>query len=103
MYKDIISYQLAEGVTEKHLLSVASDIIENWMSKQAGFVCWEIHNNASADKDNSYTDIVYWKSEQDAKNAEKEMINIPNAADWFSCYKEGSINSQNLHQVGAFK
>ena len=101
MYKDIISYELADGVSEDHLLKVASEIIENWMTKQAGFIGWDIHSNAN--DDSAYTDIVYWKSEQDAKNAEKEMINIPNAADWFSCYKEGSINSLNLHQVGAFK
>jgi hypothetical protein len=99
MYKDIISYQLAEGIDQQHLLNVASDIIDSWMSKQAGFIRWDIHKNAS---DNSYTDIVYWESEKDAKNSEKEMMNIPNAGDWFACYKEGSITSQNLHQVASF-
>ena len=100
MYKDIISYQLADGIDEKHLLNVASGIIESWMSKQVGFIKWEIHKNAN---DNSYTDIVYWESEADAKNSEKDMMNIPNAGDWFACYKEGSINSLNLQQVGSFK
>ena len=100
MYKDIISYQLADGIDEEHLLNVASSIIESWMNKQAGFIKWEIHKNAN---DNSYTDIVYWESQADAKNSEKDMMSIPNAGDWFACYKEGSINSQNLHQVGSFK
>ncbi len=100
MYKDIISYQLADDIDENHLLNIASGIIESWMNKQAGFIKWEIHKNTN---DNSYTDIVYWESEQDAKNSEKDMINIPNAGDWFACYKEGSINSQNLYQVGSFK
>ncbi|MFT5570425.1 MAG: hypothetical protein ACI9RP_002482, partial [Cyclobacteriaceae bacterium] len=52
--------------------------------------------------DGSYTDIVYWKSKQDAKAAEKEMGNIPNAADWFGCYKEGTITSKNLTTIAEF-
>lgn len=100
MYKDIISYQLADGIDEKHLLSVASGIIENWMKKQPGFIQWEINKSS---KDDSYTDVVYWESQDDAKNAEKEMMNIPNGGDWFACYKEGSINCLNLQKVGTFK
>ena len=98
MYKDIISYKLAENISEKHLLNVASELVENWMSKQSGFVKWEIHRNSDGD----YTDIVYWESEDDAKNAQADMVNIPNAGDWFSCYEEGSISSVNLSQVATF-
>ena len=43
VYKDIISYRLAEGVSEEHLLKVAAEVLSGWMSKQAGFVKWEIH------------------------------------------------------------
>ena len=95
MYKDIISYKLAEGVSEEHLLKVAHEVLESWMGKLPGFVKWEIHRNSDGD----YTDIVYWESEDDAKSAQADMVNIPNAGDWFSCYEEGSISSQNLHQV----
>ena len=98
MYKDVISYQLAEQVTKKHLLQVAKRVVEGWMAKQKGFVKWEIHT----DKDGSYTDIVYWESKEDAKNAEKEMANIPNAAEWFACYKPDSISSKNLTEEGVF-
>jgi len=100
MYKDIISYQLAKGVDQQHLLKVAKSIIESWMNKQPGFIRWEIHKSAN---DDSYTDIVYWESQEDAKNSEKEMMNIPNGAEWFACYKEDSINCLNLQQVGTFK
>jgi len=100
MYKDIISYELADGIKQQHLLHVAGEIIKSWMSKQAGFIRWEINKNTN---DNTYTDIVYWESEKAAKDSEKEMMNIPNAGDWFACYKEGSINSQNLQQIGSFK
>ncbi len=95
MYKDVISYKLAENVSEEHLLSVADDVLENWMSKQAGFIKWEIHK----DKGDEYTDIVYWGSEADAKMAEADMVNIPNAGDWISCYEEGSISSKRLNRL----
>ncbi len=68
------------------------------MKKQAGFVKWEIHTNG----DKGYTDIVYWESKEDAKNSEKDMVNIPNAGDWYACYKQGSISSKNLTTVASF-
>ena len=75
MYKDIISYRLAKNVSEEHLLDVASDVFRNWMSKQTGLIGWEIHRS----DDGGYTDIVYWESKDDAKEAEADMMNIPNA------------------------
>lgn len=99
MYKDSISYELADGVTEEHLLKVAGEIIETWMRKQPGFMKWEIHNDGKG----LYTDIVYWENEEAAKKAEADMVNIPNAADWYGCYKEGSIVGKNLFFVAAFE
>ena len=98
MYKDIISYELAENVTKEHLIHVAEKVVNNWMKKQAGFIKWEITEN----KDGSLTDIVYWKSKEDAKKAEQEMVNIPNATEWFGCYKQGSISSKNLITIAEF-
>lgn len=98
MYKDIITYQLAEGITEAHLLKVAKQIINDWMSQLPGFKSWEICNEGEG----MYTDIVHWESQEAAKNAEKEMMNIPNAGEWFACYKEGSISSKNLNVIAQF-
>ena len=98
MYKDIITYELAEGITRDHLIEVAQDIIENWMKNLSGFISWEIHNS----EDGKYTDIVSWASKVDAKNAELEMMKIPNAGAWFACYKEGSIISTALKSVKKF-
>lgn len=98
MYKDIISYELADGVTEEQLLKVAGQIVNDWMKKLPGFQGWEIHSNS----DGSYTDIVYWATEAEAKNATKEMANIPNAGEWYACYKEESIVSKNLTQVSKY-
>lgn len=98
MYKDIISYELAENTTKEQLLKIAKQIVTDWMKNQPGFIKWEIHTNS----DGSFTDIVYWKSKEDAKSAEKEMVNIPNAADWYACYKEGTISSRNLTTIAEF-
>lgn len=98
MYKDIISYELADNITKEHLIKVAKQIVTNWMKDQPGFIKWEIHTNNQG----GFTDIVYWESKEDAKKAEKEMVNIPNAADWYACYKEGTIASQNLTSIAEF-
>ena len=98
MYRDIISYKLAADVSEEHLLKVAAEVLEGWMGKLPGFVKWEIHRNG----DGGYSDIVYWESEADAKNAQADMGNIPNGGDWFACYEEGSISSVNLSRVATF-
>lgn len=98
MYRDIISYELAEGVNEEQLLKVAQEIIDTWMKKLPGFIKWEIHTNT----DGSYTDLVYWESEHAAKEAQKEMANIPNAGAWYACYKEGSISSKNITKLAEF-
>jgi len=98
MYKDIITYELAENKTKEALINIAKQIVNDWMKNQIGFIKWEIHTNS----DGSYTDIVTWKSKEDAKIAEKEMVNIPNASDWYGCYKEGTISSKNLITIAEF-
>lgn len=98
MYKDIINYELATNVSQEHLVKIAKRIVKDWMKNQPGFIKWEIHTN----NDGGLTDIVYWESEQDAKKAEKEMATIPNATDWYQCYKEGTISSKNLITIAKF-
>ncbi len=98
MYKDVVSYKLAENVTEERLLEVATNLLANWMSKQPGFVKWEIHREDNGD----YTDIVYWESKDAAKKAEEDMRNIPNSGDWFSCYELSSIATKHLHHLATF-
>lgn len=98
MYKDIISYELAEGISEEHLLKVAQEVHESWMKKQKGFISWEITKDAAG----NLIDIVSWESRQAAKEAEKDMGNIPNSGKWFACYKEGCISSKNVSRLKRF-
>lgn len=98
MYKDLISYELAEGKTKEQLLDVAQRIIDEWMKKLPGFIKWEIHES-----DNGvHYDIVYWEDEASAKNAEKEMMNIPNAAEWYGCYKPETISGKKMRLLREF-
>lgn len=99
MYKDIISYKLANNVSEDHLLKVSERIIKEWMSQQEGFIKWEIHKNLKED----YTDIVYWQSREAAKKAESNMSAIPNAEEWFACYEPGSNQCMNVERIREFK
>ena len=98
MYKDVISYELAPGITEAHLLSVAQRIINSWMKQVPGFIRWEINKG----HDGGYTDVVFWESVEHAKAAEKDMINIPDAHEWYGCYKDGSIKAFGMHQLAEF-
>ena len=84
MHKDIISYELADGVNEIQLMTVAKRIVNEWMRQVPGFIRWEIHK----DFEGRYTDIVYWETAEAAKAAEKDMMNIPDAHEWYGCYKE---------------
>lgn len=98
MYRDIITYQLADNITKEHLIKVAQEVHSNWMKDQAGFISWEIHEN----KDGSFTDIVTWESEEAVKKSHDNMGNISNSREWFACYKEGTIGSKFITQVAKF-
>lgn len=98
MYKDIIYYELADGKTMDELLAIAKKVYDSWMQHQQGFIKWEIHSNGRG----GFTDVVYWNSAEDAKNAEKSMMEMEHAAEWFSCYKEGSIKSENVTLLASF-
>ena len=95
MYKEIISYKLATNISEEHLLKVANEVAKNWMSKLPGFIKWEIHK----DNNSNYIDIVHWESKEDAQKAKADMVNIPNANDWYSCYEKDSITSKGLNCI----
>lgn len=77
------------------MIKIAKQILENWMKHQRDFIKWEIHRNTNG----NYTDIVYWQSKEDAKEAEKDMVNIPNEAEWYACYMHDTITSENLDLI----
>jgi len=89
MYKDLIKYKLAEWITQEHLLTVAKEVHDSWMSKQDGFIKWEIHTDA----DGEFTDIVYRASKEAAAASNEDMANLPNADKRYACYNMETITS----------
>lgn len=94
-YKDVITYELSPQTSEEKMLKIAKQIVENWMKHQYGFIKWEIHSN----NDGTYTDVVYWKSKEDAKAAQYKMSNIPDGAKWYACYNHNTITCKNLNLI----
>ncbi len=96
MYTDIITYKLAQGTTKEHLLAVAADVYDSWMSHQDGFISWQI-NHSSEEK---FVDVVVWKDKDSADKAQESMNkDLPGNHPWFMCYDFSSISASNVHQL----
>ena len=98
MVIDIISYKLAEGITEDFLRKSAEDIFEIWMKKQKGLLGWDI--NKSKD---GLVDFVYWETQEDVDNAAANMKDIPQGHDWMKCYDMASVKTQKVNTLLSFK
>ena len=92
MFKDLITYELAEGITFDHLKTVAEKVHKDWMKNQQGFLGWEINENQNG----SYTDIVSWESKAHADASNEKMANMPHGAEWMACYKMETISAVKL-------
>ena len=99
MYKDVINYKLAEWVTLEHLYEVGKKVHEERMSKQEGFIKWEIHT----DEDGEYFDLVHRTSKEAADKANEAMSDVPSSAARFACYDMTSINSKGLICIKTFE
>ena len=90
MQNEIIRYRLAPGVSYEHMLEVARDVHESWMSKQPGFLGWKIHAISDSDE---YIDIVSWESAEHAKAAKDSMHEtIAPDHEWSRCYDMSSVS-----------
>ena len=96
MYKEIISYNLAEDKDEIQLQEIAQKIITQWMKHLPGFISWEI-NKATI----GYSDIVTWESKQHAQQGHVAIKNIDSnlLQEWQSCYGSPTIDMQSLEQI----
>jgi len=99
MIIDVITYKLAEGVTDVMLQSAASDISDTWMKKQPGFIKWEINKSPDGE---SFKDLVYWKSLEAAEAATKAMSEIPQDHPWLKCYDMSTVKATKVTKVMTF-
>ena len=98
MYIDIISYKLADGISEEHLREAAADIVEVWMRKQEGFRGWKINRLT----DDAYQDFVYWENKEAAEKAQENMKDIPEGHAWMGCYNMSTVQSISGEQLAEF-
>lgn len=98
MFKDLIHYLLAPWVSHEQLLAIAQKVYDDRMVSLPWLVSWEIHKK----KDGSYTDIVIWKSEEDADMANKSMDKNIHAQERYACYDMQSIVTEKLYSVDLF-
>ncbi len=98
MYKDLITYKLADEITHEHLLEVAQKVRDSRMSKQD----WCLWREITTDSDGEFHDIVTWNSKEDAEKANTDMPNADHAQEWFACYDMSSIKSSGVTQKASF-
>ncbi len=71
---EIAQYKLIDGVSDTAFLQDSKNAQVNFLDKQPGYIKRHLLKN----KNNEWTEIVYWKNMVDAKNAEKEVgKNVP--------------------------
>ena len=98
MFVDVIRYQLANGISEDFLRDSAKDILETWMKEQEGFLGWDIGKT-----EDGYTDLVFWRSKEDAEIATENMKDIPADHNWMKCYDFSTVKSEKIQNLMSFK
>ncbi len=97
MVIDIIKYKLADGITEEFLRESAEDILSLWMSKQEGFVKWQINKT-----DKGYVDFVFWETKEALDSATVKMKDIPADHNWLKCYDMTSVSAEKASNLFTF-
>lgn len=98
MYKDLISYQLAQNISKEELLTIAKKVFDEWMVFQEGFIKWEINENSQG----SFTDIVIWENKESCNKAHQNMSNCKHLNEWIKCYNPSTISNSPLEGISSF-
>lgn len=88
-----ISYQLKKNVSAEDFLLASAKCNEEVLSKQKGFISWEVLRNGD-----TWVDLVKWETEEDAKNAETAGAKNPAAQAFYSFINMPSCK-QTLYRV----
>lgn len=67
---ELAPFLIKEGVLEKDLLEASARVQADFIEKQPGFIKRELLKKS----DQEYLDIVYWQSEELAKNAAEKAM-----------------------------
>jgi len=85
-----ISFQLVEGANEEEFLMASKRVHDEVLSKQKGFVSWNILRDGD-----TWVDLVTWESEEAAKNGEKAGNENPIAHEFYSFLNCETITAKN--------
>lgn len=99
MYKDLISYKLAEDISKDELLNIAQKVFDEWMVFQEGFIKWEINQNPNG----TFTDIVIWKNKESCFKAHQNMMSYKSLNEWIKCYNPSSISNSPVEEIKSFE
>ena len=64
---ELVTFNLKEGVTEQQFLAASDKFQASFLSLQKGYIVRELSKN-----ENFWSDLVLWKTLDDAKNAMKD-------------------------------
>jgi len=89
---EIVSFKLKEGVSEEEFLIASDEFNANFLSLQKGYIYRKLLK-----KEDTWTDIVLWKTMEDAMNAIKaaEKAN-PDDVQYFYYIEENSCEMEHL-------
>lgn len=87
----LITYKLAKNTSEQDFLPASEKMHGEFMSKQKGFISWQIL--AEAD---TYTDVLIWETMEDAQNAMRAGGESTANQAFFSLFDPESIKMQFL-------
>ena len=74
-----ISFKLKQGVSEKDFLLASEKCHNEVLSKQKGFISWEVLRDGD-----TWIDFVKWETAEDAKNGETAGASNPAAHEFYS-------------------
>ena len=84
-----ISFKLKNGVSEEDFLLASEKCHNEVLSKQPGFISWEVLRNGD-----TWVDLVKWETAEDAKNGETAGASNPAAHEFYSFINMSSCKTQ---------
>ena len=84
-----ISFKLKKDVSEKDFLLASEKCHNEVLSKQKGFISWEVFRDGD-----TWVDMVKWETVEDAKNGETAGASNPAALDFYSFINMNSCKTR---------
>jgi len=95
---ELVQYKLRESVEEEDFLGTLKPVLKNFLEKQSGFLKpWEIYKS----EDGTWTEIVRWRTMEDAKKAANPVIHGP-CEEFFSYMDKSTVKTRYIEERQVF-